>query len=45
MCLLNNSVTFSGKPIVSKEFFNRMVEALVIIVDRCPKGSPSKMEN
>jgi len=35
---LNNSVIFSGKPIGSEEFFNQMVEALGIIIDRRPKG-------
>ena len=39
------SVTFSGKPIGSEEFLNRMVEALGITVDRRPKGRPRKMEN
>ena len=29
----------------SEEFFNRMVEALGIIIDRRPKGIPRKMEN
>jgi len=35
---VNNSVTFSGKPIGSEEFFNRMVETLDIniIIDRRP---------
>ena len=37
MCQVNNSVTFSGKPIESEEFFNRIVEALGITVDRRPK--------
>ena len=36
---------FSGKPIGSEEFLNRMVEALGIIIDRRPKGRPRKMEN
>ena len=31
MYQLNNSVTFSGKPIGSEEFLNQMVEALGII--------------
>ena len=39
------SVTFSGEPIGSEEFFNRMVETLGIIIDRCLKGRPRKMEN
>jgi len=42
---VNNSVTFSGKPIGFEEFFNWMVEVLGIIIDRRPKGRPRKMEN
>jgi len=45
MYQVNNSVTFSGKPIGSEDFFNQMVEALGIIIDRHPKGRPCKMEN
>ena len=45
MYQFNNSVTFSGKPIVSEEFFNHMVEALGIIIDRRPKGRSRKREN
>ena len=41
----NNSVTFSGKPIASEEFFNQIVEALGINIDRRPKGRPRKMES
>ena len=41
----NNLITFDGKPIGSEEFFNRMVEALGIIVDRRPKERPRKNEN
>ena len=42
----NNSVTFSGKPIIgSVEFLNRMVETLDIIIGRRPKGRPRKREN
>jgi len=42
----NNSVTFSGKSIGPEEFFNRMVEALgIIVIDRCPKGKPRRREN
>jgi len=42
---VNNSVTFSGKPIGSEvEYLNQMVETLGIIIDRCPKGRPRKME-
>ena len=35
--MLNNSVTFSGKPIVSEEFLNQIVEVLGITIDRRPK--------
>ena len=42
---LNNSVTFSGKPIGSEEFLNQMVEALSIIIDRRPKERPRQREN
>jgi len=42
---VNNSATFSGKPIVSEEFLDRTVEALGITIDRRPKGRPRKMEN
>jgi len=45
MCQVNNSVSFSGKPIGSEEFFYQMVEALGITIDRCPKGKPRKMES
>ena len=45
MCQVNNTVTFSGKPIGSEELFNQMVEALDITVDRRPKGRPRKMES
>jgi len=38
VCQVNNSVTFSGKPIGSEEFLNRMVETLSIIISRRPKG-------
>ncbi len=41
----NNSVTFSGKPIGSEEFLNRMVEALGIIIDRHPRGRLRKRES
>ena len=43
--MLNNSVTFNGKPMESEEFFNQMVEVLDIIIDRRPKGRPLKREN
>ena len=46
MSLVNNSVTFSGKPIVSEEFFNQMVNSLGINnIDRRTKGRPYKMES
>jgi len=45
MCQFNNSEPFSGKPVGSEEFLNQMVEALGIIIDRCPKGRPRKREN
>ena len=46
MYQVNNSVIFSGKPIVgSEEFLNRMVETLGITVDRRPKGRLRKMES
>jgi hypothetical protein len=45
MYQVNNSVTFCGKPIESVEFFNRMIVALGIIIDRRPKGRPLKMES
>jgi hypothetical protein len=45
MCQVNISGTFSGKPIGSEEFLNRMVEALGIIIDRHPKGRPRKRES
>ena len=40
---VNNLVTFNGKPVESEEFLNRMIEALGIIIDRCPKGRPRKI--
>ena len=43
--MLNNSLTFSGKPIGSEEFLNRMIEILDIDIDRCPKGRPRKRES
>jgi len=42
---LNNSVIFNGKPIVSEEFINQIIEALGIIIDRPPKERPCKMES
>jgi len=44
VCQLNNSVTFGGKPIEHEEFFNQMVGALGIIIDRYPKGRLRKRE-
>jgi len=29
----------------SEEFLNQMVDALSIIIDRCPKGRPRKRES
>ena len=37
VCQVNNSVTFSRKPIGFEEFLNQMVVALDIILDRRPK--------
>ena len=37
------SVTSSGTPIRSEEFFNQIVEALGIIIDRHPKRRPRKI--
>ena len=45
MYQVNNLLTFSGKPIGSGEFFNLIVAALGIIIDRRPKGGPRKREN
>jgi len=42
---VNNSVTFSGKPMRSEEFLNQMVEVLGIIIDRHLKGRLRKMES
>jgi hypothetical protein len=42
---INNSVTFSEKPIGSVDFLNRMVEALGITIGRHPKGRTRKREN
>ena len=44
-CQVNNSVIFSGKPMGSEEFFNQMVEALGITIDRRSKGKPCKRES
>ena len=45
MYQVNNSLTFIGKPMGFEEFLIRMVDALGIAVDRCPKGRPRKREN
>ena len=45
MCQVNNSVTFSGIPTGSEEFFNQMIETLGITIDRRPKGRLRKMES
>ena len=42
---VNNSVTFSGKLIGFVEFFDQTLEALDIIIDRCFKGRPRKIES
>ena len=42
MYQVNNSVSFSGKPIGAEKFLNQMVETLGIIIDRRPKGRPRK---
>jgi hypothetical protein len=44
MYQVNNPVVFSGKLMGFEEFFNRMVEVLGIIIDRCLKGRPCKRE-
>ena len=36
---------FCGKPMVSEKFFNRIIVALGIIIDRRPKGISRKREN
>ena len=45
MYQVNNSVTFSGKPMGSEEFLNQIVEVLGITIDRRPKGRPRKIES
>ena len=45
MYQVNNSVTFSVKPVGSEELLNQMVEALGIIIDKRPKGRPGKRES
>ncbi|MBA7499260.1 hypothetical protein ES704_02000 [subsurface metagenome] len=44
-CQANNLVTLCGQPKGSEEFFNRMVKALDITIDRRPKGRPCKRES
>ena len=43
--MLDNSVTFKGKPIGSEEFLNQMVYALGITIYRRSKGRPRKIES
>ena len=43
MYQVNNSVTFSGKPMGFEEFLNRMVKALVITMDRRSKERTRKV--
>ena len=45
MYQVNNSIIFSGKPMGSEEFLNRMLEVLCITIDKHPKGRPCKMES
>lgn len=45
MCQVNNSVDFNGEPIGFEEFFNQIVGALDIIIDRRPKRRPHKIES
>ena len=42
---VNNSVTFSGKPIGPEEVLTQKVEALCIITDNHPKGRPREMKS
>jgi len=42
---LNNSDTFSGKPIGPEEFLIQMVDFLGIIIGKRPKGRSRKMES
>jgi len=44
-CQVNNSVIFSGELLGHEEFLTRMVKALVIIIDRLPKGGLRKIES
>lgn len=43
--MLNNSITFSGKPIGPEELLNQIVEVLGITTDRRPKGRARKIES
>ena len=45
MYQVNNSITFSKKPIEPEEFFNQMFETLGITINRRPKERPRKMES
>ena len=45
LLMLNNSVTFSGKPMGFEELLNQTVKAFVIIINRRPKGRPRKRES
>ena len=45
MYQVNNTATFSGKPIGSEEFLKQMVEALDITIDGRLKRRPRKMES
>jgi hypothetical protein len=44
VCQVNNSVTFSEKPMGSEECLDQIVEVLYIIIDRRPKRRPRKRE-
>ena len=45
MYQVNNSIIFSGKPMGSEEFLNRMLEVLCITIDKHPKGRLRKTES
>lgn len=45
MYQVNTPAAFSRKLIGFEEFLIRMVEALGITIDRCPKGRPCKIES
>lgn len=42
VCQVNISLNFSRKPIGPEDLLNRIVEALSITIDRCPKEKPKK---